>query len=238
MSLPQDRRPRGGRHQVGRHDAARRQDGVGRPRSPRHRGVHRLEGGRGAEGRRAGRRLAARQPAPQRHHAGLPRRRRRGARSIRSKNPALRRAIVAARQAATARRTTSSGSSSSPARAIATSNSRPSTPIGSRRPTSPSRARTPTTRCASPTTSCARSSATGEWALTERTTGKVAKTVNARALWDSIAEAAWHSRRSRRAVRHHHQRLAHLPASRAASTPRTRARSTCSSTTRPAIWPR
>ncbi|HEX9559306.1 MAG TPA: adenosylcobalamin-dependent ribonucleoside-diphosphate reductase, partial [Reyranella sp.] len=32
-----------------------------------------------------------------------------------------------------------------------------------------------------------------QWALTERTTGKVAKTVSARALWDSIAEAAWHS---------------------------------------------
>ena len=32
-----------------------------------------------------------------------------------------------------------------------------------------------------------------EWALTERTTGKVARTVNARALWDSVAEAAWHS---------------------------------------------
>ena len=32
-----------------------------------------------------------------------------------------------------------------------------------------------------------------EWALTERTTGKVARTLNARALWDTIAEAAWHS---------------------------------------------
>lgn len=32
-----------------------------------------------------------------------------------------------------------------------------------------------------------------EWALTERTTGKVAKTVSARSLWDSVAEAAWHS---------------------------------------------
>ena len=32
-----------------------------------------------------------------------------------------------------------------------------------------------------------------QWALTERTTGKVARTVSARALWDSIAEAAWHS---------------------------------------------
>jgi ribonucleoside-diphosphate reductase alpha chain len=32
-----------------------------------------------------------------------------------------------------------------------------------------------------------------EWALTERTTGKVAKTVPARALWDQLSEAAWHS---------------------------------------------
>ena len=32
-----------------------------------------------------------------------------------------------------------------------------------------------------------------EWALTERTTGKVAKQVSARGLWDSVAEAAWHS---------------------------------------------
>jgi ribonucleoside-diphosphate reductase alpha chain len=32
-----------------------------------------------------------------------------------------------------------------------------------------------------------------EWALTERTTGKVARTVAAAALWERIAEAAWHS---------------------------------------------
>jgi ribonucleoside-diphosphate reductase alpha chain len=32
-----------------------------------------------------------------------------------------------------------------------------------------------------------------DWALTERTTGQVAKTVSAAALWDRIAEAAWHS---------------------------------------------
>ena len=31
------------------------------------------------------------------------------------------------------------------------------------------------------------------WELTQRTTGKVARTVSARALWDSVAEAAWHS---------------------------------------------
>jgi ribonucleoside-diphosphate reductase alpha chain len=32
-----------------------------------------------------------------------------------------------------------------------------------------------------------------EWALTERTTGKVSRTVSAAALWDRVAEAAWHS---------------------------------------------
>ena len=35
--------------------------------------------------------------------------------------------------------------------------------------------------------------ANDDWALTERTTGKTAKTVNARMLWDRVAEAAWHS---------------------------------------------
>ena len=32
-----------------------------------------------------------------------------------------------------------------------------------------------------------------EWALTERTTGKTARTVKAAELWDRVAEAAWHS---------------------------------------------
>ena len=32
-----------------------------------------------------------------------------------------------------------------------------------------------------------------EWALVERTTGKTSKTVSARTLWESVAEAAWHS---------------------------------------------
>ena len=64
--LPQDRRPRRRRDQVGRHDAARRQDGDRRCRSSRHRAFHRLEGDRGAEGRRAGRRLQAGREAPER----------------------------------------------------------------------------------------------------------------------------------------------------------------------------
>ena len=55
--LPQDRRPGGGRDQVGRHHAPRGQDGDLRHGSPRHRGLHQLEGRRGAEGRGARRRL-------------------------------------------------------------------------------------------------------------------------------------------------------------------------------------
>ena len=39
MSLPEDRRPRRRRHQVGRHDAPRRQDGHRRRRPSRHRGI-------------------------------------------------------------------------------------------------------------------------------------------------------------------------------------------------------
>ena len=50
--LPQDRRPRRRRHQVGRHHAARRQDGDRGYRPSRHRGFHRMEGDRGAEGGR------------------------------------------------------------------------------------------------------------------------------------------------------------------------------------------
>ena len=56
--LLEDRRPRGGRHQVGRHHAPRREDGDRRHRSPRHRAVHQLEGRRGAEGRGPRLRLA------------------------------------------------------------------------------------------------------------------------------------------------------------------------------------
>ena len=55
--LPEDRRPRRGRHQVGRHHAPRRQDGDPRRRSSRYRAVHRLEGDRGAEGRQPRHRL-------------------------------------------------------------------------------------------------------------------------------------------------------------------------------------
>ena len=82
--LPQDRRPRRRRHQVGRHHAARRQDGDRGCRPSRHRGLHRLEGDRGAEGRRHGRRLQAGRTAPERDHEGLRQLRRPQRRLLRS----------------------------------------------------------------------------------------------------------------------------------------------------------
>ena len=57
-----------GRHQIRRHHAPRRQDGRGRHRPSRYRAVHRLEGDRGAEGRRTGRRLQDLRRAPERGH--------------------------------------------------------------------------------------------------------------------------------------------------------------------------
>ena len=68
--LSEDRRPRRRRDQVGRHDAARRQDGHRRRRPPRYRALYRLEGRRGAEGRRAGRRLETGREAPEPDHGG------------------------------------------------------------------------------------------------------------------------------------------------------------------------
>ena len=55
--LSQDRRPRGGRDQVGRHHAPRGQDGDLRRRPPRYRGIHQLEGEGRTEGREHRRRL-------------------------------------------------------------------------------------------------------------------------------------------------------------------------------------
>ena len=53
------------------------------------------------------------------------------------------------------------------------------------------RARTRTTRCASPTNSCKAVEADGDWDLTWRKNGKVAKTLKARELWEKIGYAAW-----------------------------------------------
>ena len=50
--LPRGPRSRGGRDEVGRHHAARREDGLPRHGPPRDRGLHRVEGPRGEEGTR------------------------------------------------------------------------------------------------------------------------------------------------------------------------------------------
>ena len=80
--LPQDRRPRGGRDQVGRHHAPRGQDGDRRHRPSRHRAVHRLEGEGGAEGRGARHRLQDQPEAPQGDPEGLRELRRLGRRLL------------------------------------------------------------------------------------------------------------------------------------------------------------
>ncbi len=69
--LPQDRRPRRGRDQVGRHHAPRRQDGRGRRRPPGHRELHRVEGAGRAEGGGTRHRLEDRGQAPEGGDEGL-----------------------------------------------------------------------------------------------------------------------------------------------------------------------
>ena len=73
---------------------------VPRPRPPGHRGVRQLEGARGAEGRRPRHRVAAAEQAPERRHQGDPRARRpRPSSSTRRRTPALRKAVLDARAA-------------------------------------------------------------------------------------------------------------------------------------------
>ena len=162
--VPQDRRPRRRRDQVGRHHAPRRQDGGGRRRPSRHRALHQLEGEGGAEGRRPRHRLEDHRPAPQGDHEGLRQLRGRRRRLLRSpEEPGAEARGPRRQEGAGARRTTSAASSSSRGRATPTSTSRSTTPTGIRKPTSPSPARTRTTPSASPTSSStpSRPTATG-----------------------------------------------------------------------------
>ena len=76
-----------------------------------------------------------------------------------------------------------------------------------------------------------------DWKLKAVTTGETVETVRARDLMRDIAAGGVGMRRPRHAVRHHDQRVAHLPGHRAASTAPTRAASTCTWTTAPATWP-
>ena len=71
--------------------------------------------------------------------------------------------------------------------------------------------RTRTTRCGSPTSSCARSRTASEFGLRARMTGEVIETVDAKKLFDMIAQGRLGVRRPGDPVRRHDQRLAHLP---------------------------
>ena len=106
--LPQDRRPRRGRDQVGRHHAPRGQDGDRRHRPSRHRAVHRLEGDRGAEGRGAGHRLQDQPEAPEGDPEGLRELRGLGRRLLPAREEPRAQARDQARAAAATCRTTTS----------------------------------------------------------------------------------------------------------------------------------
>ena len=154
--LPQDRRPRRGRHQVGRHHAPRRQDGDRRHRPPGHRAVHRLEGEGGAEGRGAGHRLQDQPEAPQGHHQGLRELRGLGRRLLPAREEPRAQARDQARPPQP--RAGQPDPARHPVRAPGLHRHRLRFPdlrhrLGLARPISPSPARTPTTRCASPTSS-------------------------------------------------------------------------------------
>ena len=237
--LPQDRRSRRGRHQVRRHHPARRQDGRGRRRPSGHRGLRRLEGARGAEGRGAGRGLEAARPPPERDPVRLPRRRprRRGALQRQGQSRAQARRS-APRARSSCRRTRSSRRSCSRARATPGSRSRP----------------TPTDWDSEAYVTVAGQNSnnsvrvTGEflervledreWQLTRRTDGKVARDP-ARARACGTRSRAPPGPAPIPACSTTPRSTSGTPArSPAGSTPPTRARSTCSSTTRRAISPR
>ena len=81
--------------------------------------------------------------------------------------------------------------------------------------------------------------ADGDWDLTWRTKpGKIAKTAEGARPVGEDRPRRLGLRRSRPAIPHHRQRLAHLPGVGPDRRLAIRARNTCSSTTPPAIWRR
>jgi ribonucleoside-diphosphate reductase alpha chain len=235
--LPQDRRPRRRRHQVGRHHAPRRQDGGGRHRPPRHRGLHRLEGEGGAEGRRPRHRLQDLPAAAQGHHEGCVNCEAEGEACFDpAKNPALKRAIKEARRDLVpdnyARRIIQFARQgykeiefaaydtdwdSEAYLTVSGQNSNNSVRVTDEFLTAVEEDR--------------------DWALTARLGGRTVKTLKARDLWEKIGHAAWASAdpgiQFHTTINDWHTCPKSGPIRR-----RTRARSTCSSTTRPATWRR
>jgi ribonucleoside-diphosphate reductase alpha chain len=173
---------------------------VGRRRPSRHRGLHRLEGEGGAEGRRARHRLEDQPSAPEGDHGGLRQLRGLGRRLLRpDKNPALKREIKAARK-----RDVPDGYIKRviqfARRATRTSNSRHyDTDWDSEAYLTVSGQNSNNTvRVTDEFLQAVENRRRLD--LTRRTDGKVAKTLKARDLWEKIGYAAWASRRSRPAI--------------------------------------
>ena len=97
--------------------------------------------------------------------------------------------------------------------------------------------RTPTTRCGSPTSSCRRSSTTTTGTCGSVTTGEAIRTVKARDLFRQISQAAWECADPGMQFDTTINRWHTAPNSRPHQRPATRARSTCTSTTRRATSP-
>ena len=200
--LPEDRRPRRGRHQVGRHHAPRREDGDARPRPSRHPALRPLEGRRGDQGGRARGRLADALAAPQQRRHGHHRGRCRGRRAVRrADQPGAREGRPRRAPGRRARRLHPARARPRPPGRHASCTSTSTTPTGRARRTTPSPARTRTTPSASRPTSCAPSRATTTGTCTTAPSARTrssragrpapSSTLRARELWDDIAETAW-----------------------------------------------
>jgi ribonucleoside-diphosphate reductase alpha chain len=234
--LPEDRRPRRRRHQVGRHHAPRRQDGRRRHRPPGYRAVHRLEGQRGAEGRRPRHRL---QDRPKHMTAVM-----KACVNCEADddcfdpklNPALKREIKAAKKAMVPEnyikrviqfarqgyteiefKTYDTDWDSEAYLTVSGQNSNNSISV-----------KDEFLRAVE---------SDGEWNLINRRDGKVAKTVKAKELWERVGYAAWASADPGIHFNTTMNDWHTCPAEGRSARP-TRARNTCSSTTRPATWPR
>ena len=231
-----------------RHHPPRRQDGRPRSRPSGHRGVRQLEGGRGAEGRRPGHRLAScstgTSTPSSRRSTRWPERRREV--RPRRKNADLRKAILDAQRGLMPDELHRPRDPAGQAGVHARSRSRSTTPTGTRRRTTPSRGQNSNNsvritndfmKAVAGRRPLAPLLADGEGEGDEGGPRRRSRRrrCKARDLWDQIAYAAWALRRPRRAVRHHVQRMAHLPGRRADQCVESVLASTCSSTTPPAI---
>ena len=105
------------------------------------------------------------------------------------------------------------------------------------KPTAPSSSRTPTTPSASPTTSCTPSCATTTSPPAPSATAAPCRHFKASDLLLQDLRRHLALRRSRHAVRHHGQPLAHLEEHGPHQRLQSLLANTCSSTTPPATWP-